>query len=451
MRLKDYQDAAVEFLKEHPKCLLADDVGMGKTIVAIGYIRHLHAAGLLIGIGCRVLVVTESALLDQWEREIQAWLPDFTVGTTSHPRWKSQPAQKHLRSWDEQFAEGPDILVTTYSLIHNRLTEFSTYQPSLVILDEVSSLKGGGKEHASTVSLTRTVPRVVGLTATPVENHPMEAYNVLEAIGTPDLWPREVFSDEYVEWERWWNNATAGWESKPLDFKEHKLPEIHAYMHRNALRRTATGVGLELPKRYGPRLRWVPLTDRQERAYKAASGRTDARAASTAKEQAGRLSGRDSALVDELLRILQDINEKVIVYCETKALLTLVQERLDLAGIGHVRIDGDVHKSDRDDVIATFRDDADVQVLLGSKVLEYGLNLQFVRVLISLDVSWNPGREHQREGRMTRIGSPHTTYQHTALLPDTPQIKQRKRAVLERKGGLLGRLFGPRPQSFPPF
>jgi hypothetical protein len=43
------QSAAVEWLLEHPRALLADDVGRGKTIVTIAYIGQLGHRGLLGG------------------------------------------------------------------------------------------------------------------------------------------------------------------------------------------------------------------------------------------------------------------------------------------------------------------------------------------------------------------------------------------------------------------
>ena len=87
----------------------------------------------------------------------------------------------------------------------------------------------------------------------------------------------------------------------------------------------------------------------------------------------------------------------------------------------------------RKDVIAKFLDSEGPQVLLGSKILERGLNLQEVRVLISLDPSYNPAREVQREGRIRRIGSPHDTYEHLTLLPDTPDARAKWKLLADKR------------------
>lgn len=75
-----------------------------------------------------------------------------------------------------------------------------------------------------------------------------------------------------------------------------------------------------------------------------------------------------------------------------------------------------------------------IRVLLGSRVLERGLNIQCASALYTLGSSWNPGREAQREGRIRRIGSPHATYEHVTFLMDHPH-ERRKWAQLRRKRG----------------
>ncbi|WP_425460868.1 C-terminal helicase domain-containing protein [Lapillicoccus jejuensis] len=101
-----------------------------------------------------------------------------------------------------------------------------------------------------------------------------------------------------------------------------------------------------------------------------------------------------------------------------------------------------VSSPDRDDAVERFRDDPNLPLLLGSRVLEYGLNLQFANTLISVGVSYNPARERQREGRLRRIGSPHRTIRHWVVLPDTPQTRSQLE-TLDRKGTDAAYVLGP--------
>jgi SNF2 family DNA or RNA helicase len=174
-------------------------------------------------------------------------------------------------------------------------------------------------------------------------------------------------------------------------------------------RRTADDVGLALPKRVGQHYRYVTPSMSQRAAYGAAENALDARVRSTRREQAGRIHKGRSALVDALMGELAGMHEQVIVYYETKKVLDEAERRLLNTGTNYRRIDGDTKKKIRNDVVEELRTDPTIKVLLGSRVLEYGLNLQHCRRMISLDSSWNPGRELQREGRIRRVGSPHTT------------------------------------------
>lgn len=125
--------------------------------------------------------------------------------------------------------------------------------------------------------------------------------------------------------------------------------------------------------------------------------------------------------------------QKVIVYTETLALLKALRTALTAQGVAHEVVEGSAAKDARRRAIRAFLDPTSgVNVLAGSKVIEYGLNLQDARVLLSLDPSYNPAREQQREGRICRIGSPHDTYEHITLLPNTG-LNRRKLQTLDRR------------------
>jgi SNF2 family DNA or RNA helicase len=266
---------------------------------------------------------------------------------------------------------------------------------------------------------------------------------VLEAIGAPDLWPRHHFESRFVDWRPAYQLPTGRWvEKKAIGFLPGKAEEMRDYLRGCMLRRTAEDVGLRLPVRVGERHRWVQLTEAQQAAYDDASKRVGL-SAHAARERAGKIHEAESSLVDALMEeIAKRPDEKIVVGCETLDVVEMVTERLTAAGIGNRRIEGQTKTSDRDSAISDFRNEPEVRVLVGSRVLERGLDLQFARVLISLDSSYNPQREHQREGRVCRIGSPHETYEHLTLLPDTAHGRAKLRE-LERKNLSHHMLLGP--------
>jgi len=117
---------------------------------------------------------------------------------------------------------------------------------------------------------------------------------------------------------------------------------------------------------------------------------------------------------DEKLRKLQEIlkrPEKIVVFSYFKRSLRYLEKAVRAAGIGCVRIDGDVlctpmdpEKDERLKRIEQFRDDPATRVLLSSEVGSEGLDFQFCHVLVNWDLPWNPMVVEQRIGRLDRLG-----------------------------------------------
>ena len=65
MKLYPYQQAGVDWLAAHPRALLCDEQGLGKTIQAIALADHASCD--------KVLVICPSVVLWNWAREFSAW------------------------------------------------------------------------------------------------------------------------------------------------------------------------------------------------------------------------------------------------------------------------------------------------------------------------------------------------------------------------------------------
>lgn len=426
--LKPHQRAGVEWLWERRKTVLADDPGLGKTIQALALIGRLEEDSVLLvrsaKSACRVLWLTDSALIKQTKQEIERFLPTFTVLACPDPEFGSEG--KWRKALDGPRFDGcPDILVMSYEMALSRRSWLSHTTPALLVLDEATKVKGGKQAYERVREIAQRTDFVLAMTATPLENDPMELYRLMRAADIPGLWPEGVFKHEFVTWKTRLNQRREP-ELVPDGWQESRLPEVQQYLEDVMIQRSAAGIGLTLPIRVGESYRLVALSPVQQKAY------DDAAQSTGAKEAAGRYSGADSVLVDALMELLEELgDEQSIVYCESIDVLDLAAQRLTQAGISFARIQGDVKGAERATAVEAHRT-GEARVLLGSRVLERGLNLQHCRVLISLDASWNPAREKQREGRICRIGSPHETYRHITLLPDTP-LSHARLATLSNK------------------
>jgi SNF2 family DNA or RNA helicase len=444
--LAAHQQAALDWLADRPKAVLADDVGLGKTAVALARIDQLNGSGRLANLrpdaqrgSCRVLWLTEPTLIEQTRSEVGRFLPGYTVATSDDYEWTSSARKAH-RQWGELYGAGPDILIVSYDqavAAGRRGWLQRIVEPSFLVMDEVSSLGQGKQYDQIHDNLTSCVPFILSMTATPLQNDPMELYAVLSVTGTPDLWSQADYESmvqfKLVNVDQWGREhyKPVGWANSGA------ASTVREYLHGSShspgvlLRRTAEDVGLQLPTIVRED-REVDLTGAQLSAYEVGARRQGLQGHHQ-RLMAGRItetqSGGESVLVDELVHVLQACDrESAVVWCENINLLELAAEVLDRHGITHATIEGKVSADDRVTAIR-HHGDGSVQVLLGTKVLEHGLNLQHSALLVSLDSSWNPARERQREGRIRRIGSPFATVKHVRILPKTGLATWRERAL----------------------
>lgn len=422
--LHDYQRDGVRFLYDHPRCLLLDAPGLGKTMQVLGLIQRLRAEGTL----GRVLVAVDGQMLArQWLDALHDWLPSLAAFDASDSKQFAAFKQKHLES----------VLVATYSKLRRCEGWATSLEWSLMVLDEVSAIRGGNAEHASARAVSRRATRAVGLTATPLENNAGDTWAVLEAVGTPDLWPKAVFDNRFVIFQPGYTLPN-GWQQVPpkaVGLRPDHLDELLAYLAQHTLRRDEGEAGIALPARVGDEVVWVQPTPAQQKALAAAIRIKDPLARFQKVQAACASTDGTSAKALAAVEWLEHHREhrKVLVYAENLDHLDVMGKLLARRGIGYVRIEGKVPEAQRRAALDRFESDSKVRVLLGSSVLERGLNLQLASALLSLGCSWNPGREAQREGRIRRIGSPHSTYTHVTFLVDHKHDRKRWDEIFRKR------------------
>lgn len=411
--------------------LLGDPPGVGKTPQAIGLIAALVSQDP----AARVLLAVPRSLVKQWTSELERFAPALRV-----------------TAYGSKGAATAHVVLASHGLLGTRTAELAAGNWAAVIVDEVSAVGKATvaaawppmlvwpKALAGLASVAAQAPRAVGLTATAAENSPAETWAIMRALGLPGLpsWA------EFRAWLHWSPYVPPGGRGqsplppKVLGYSAGGAQRLGALLDTCTLRRTAADIpGLALPVRVGQEIEWVALTAAQRQAYRQSVG-VRGLPGFQARQKASRLHAGETALADAAVSWLlarDDQNEKALAYCENLPCLDALSERLDSSGISWVRIDGASSLGQRKDALAWHADPDGPRVLIGSSVLERGLNAQHARVLLSLDSSFNPGREAQREGRIRRIGSPHADYEHVVFVPDTPDARS-KYATLRRKHNL---------------
>ncbi|MBY0238616.1 MAG: DEAD/DEAH box helicase [Burkholderiaceae bacterium] len=231
---RQYQEFAAALLEVKPGYLLADDLGLGKTVSAI--CPMVKPANL------PALVVCPAHLPRQWKAMLKRFAPALNVhvlkkGTpydlTPKRRGRKNEAQAELLP-----PELPDVIVTSYHKLRG-WAETLAGIVKYVVFDECQALRSPGTGiHVAADYVAARAERRLGLSATPIYNYGHEFYHVVSVLAPDCL-------GEYSEFLREWCTAEAGGKARLADAKE-----FGAYLRREGimLRRTRAEVGRELPE-----------------------------------------------------------------------------------------------------------------------------------------------------------------------------------------------------------
>ncbi|MEO8484079.1 MAG: helicase-related protein [Acidobacteriota bacterium] len=434
------------------RVLVADDVGLGKTIqagLALAELQHRRAS-------CRALVVVPAPLVDQWVRELRDRLSleatavdqdaldrhalELAVGTTP---------------WDRPgiWIASPDYLKQRHVLGGIPLTPWD-----MVIIDEAHGVAGDSDRHEACHELAQRARRVMLLTATP---HSGDDDRFRRLLGIGQL-PREndgiqmfrrsraEFAGRPMPVARWPHVALEPAARQVLDalvaFERAVLRSASAVQRPGAqlltsvLRKRAASTLHALDQSLGRRLEWLQAPDRAYRlewlqpplpfveeeahddeerlALTAASGLPAAHERAWLRRLqllCAAALPRDPK-VHHLTSLLMRRAETAVVFTEYRASLDCLQKRLsDMRAVAALH--GGLTVRERRDQLQMFLE-GHASVLLATDVGGQGLNLQSRgRWVINVDVPWNPARLVQRVGRVDRIGQSRRVHATTLCLP----------------------------------
>ncbi len=188
-----------------PRLLIADEVGLGKTIQAGLLLRQAWLSGR----AKRILILAPKAVLRQWQIELREkfnlnWPIYDGRRLTHYP--SPALAGANVRETDRaHWHEEPAIIVSSHLMRRaDRAQELLDAKPwDLVVLDEAhhARRRGAGATQESRPNallrlmreLERRTDGLVLLTATPMQMHPVEVWDLLDLLGLPPEWSEAAF------------------------------------------------------------------------------------------------------------------------------------------------------------------------------------------------------------------------------------------------------------------
>jgi ERCC4-related helicase len=426
------------------RLLLADEVGLGKTIQA-----GLVAAELVArGDAERVLVLVPAGLRDQWVAELTSrfGLPAAAIDavelrrrTASLPRGVNPWSLARVVVASIDFVKQPEVRQN----LERRLWD-------LLVVDEAHAVAGARERREAVARLAVRARRLVLLTATPHAGDD-EAFQSLCRLG-------ELGGDRIVMFRRTRHDAGVAVERRirflrvqPTNAERQMLGALDRYIHlvwrriaagrprrdpdaarvrlaMIVLKKRALSSAASLARSLARRLAWLETGDpgpaaqlglplaapEDDEADEADAEPGDELAApglaDRALERRWLIRLHDAAMAAacgeskraRLERLLDRIPEPVIVFTEYRD--TLAGIASSLARLNPVCLHGGLSDADRRAALERFRR-GDARLLLATDAAAEGLNLQpRCRWVINFELPWNPMRVEQRIGRVDRIG-----------------------------------------------
>jgi len=416
------------------RALLADEVGLGKTIEACMIYKEFALRGLVR----RVLILTPPALVSQWHDELRTkFLEEFTIASGPSRKFADFGShEKLIASIDTAKRPG----------VKERLC--SVYWDMLIV-DEAHRLKNS---RTLNYRLARDISStyLLMLTATPIQNGLVELYNLVNLVRPGLLGSRLEFQSRFS-----------------ADSKGRRVT------NQLALQRILSGVmvrtrrketGLPFTRRFSNTVRLVPtegeyrlynaVTDYVRSCYESLPEARRIRAApdvflliTLQRQLASSTPAISKALrrrmekstpegareIDRLLRLSSRIGEdsKMIALKELvgtasgKALIfttfletqEYIRASLENLGVDVACYSGAMDEGQRQRSLNAFREGA--KVLVCTEAGSEGMNLQFCNLVVNYDLPWNPLRVEQRIGRVHRIGQVNDVYIFSLTVRDT--------------------------------
>ena len=189
-----------------PRLLIADEVGLGKTIQAGLLLRQARLAGRAE----RVLILAPKAVLGQWRIELrEKFNLNWPVYDGRHLVFEHSPAHGDAALRREvgprEWVEEPAVIASSQLLWRTERAEVVLEAPrwDLVVLDEAhharrsgaGSRKRGGPNRLLRLmrGLRERTDGLLLLTATPMQVDAVELWDLLELLGLPDEWSEAAF------------------------------------------------------------------------------------------------------------------------------------------------------------------------------------------------------------------------------------------------------------------
>lgn len=168
-----FQKAGIKYAMSRENVLIADSMGLGKSIQAVGVWNLLPEAR-------KCLVVCPSSLRLNWKREFS--------------KWSVRPVNVEVILNGKEFPSNDfDVLVCNYDVVGKHRANIDSFQWDLLVIDEAHFLKNPNTARTKAVlgdgiEIERIkATKTLFLSGTPIVNRPKELFTLLQVLDPKGL------------------------------------------------------------------------------------------------------------------------------------------------------------------------------------------------------------------------------------------------------------------------
>ncbi|MBX3735959.1 MAG: RNA polymerase-associated protein RapA [Candidatus Didemnitutus sp.] len=432
-----------------PRVLLADEVGLGKTIEAGLILQRLLAVGQVR----RALVLVPESLTHQWFvellRRFNLWFSIYDEARCAECE-RSEPEQNPFLAAQLALAS-TDFLAAS----ETRREQAVAAGWDLLIVDEAHHLEwqpdAASAGYQLVEQLAARTPGLLLLTATPTQlglaghfarlrlldparyadfaqfTAEADKFTAVAAIADKIVGERALTAKDHTALRQLFTRDPARVEEHLAALKAGRAGAREALL-RTLLDQHGTGRVVFRNTRAGmtgfPRRQFCPVPcDAMDDTTLLARIARELEAEETGGEAAIRYSFRDDPRIAWLAEFLAEMKPaKVLLICRSARKVAAIEAALQEKAAFKV---GQFHEGlplvQRDRQAAWFAEPDGAQLLLCSEIGSEGRNFQFAHHLVLFDLPLNPGLVEQRIGRLDRIGQTETIRVHVPYVRGSAQ------------------------------
>ncbi|WP_115719935.1 RNA polymerase-associated protein RapA [Gallaecimonas mangrovi] len=444
--------------RQAPRVLLADEVGLGKTVEA-GMIIHQQ---LRAEFAERVLLLLPENLMHQWLVEMRR---RFNLNFALFDESRLEEAEHDA---DNPF-DTAQLVMVSLELIAKRKPRFEQLLAAdwdMLVVDEAHHLawqeNNPSREYQVVQDLAESIPSVLLLTATPDQLGHQSHFARLRLLDSERFHDYQAFCQEEAQYQPLAQVAQKLLENEPLaaddkakiaawgedlaalaegDNNDRKklvsaLIDRHG-TSRVLLRNTRAGVqgfpgrrlyaqALALPDAYATAIRvGKMMAGRKSEAEKLEEQLNPEIIYQAFEDDDGNSWCQHDPRVQWLVKHLKhNNNEKVVLIAHSRRQVQAINDYLrEKHAIQAAVFHEELSIIERDRAAVFFADEDGAQILLCSEIGSEGRNFQFAHQLVLFDLPLNPDLLEQRIGRLDRIGQERVVEIYVPHLAESAQAR----------------------------